>query len=112
MYTSGKLVVRTGSYIKGNDGGEVDAQHGRAGKVVGKCENFLVLSLVFVGEFTALSVIFAAEGIISLEYQDEHYPTYFLSGTLVNFSYSIAIALLTVGSIKFVPDFISSVCGV
>jgi len=105
--TSGILVVHIGSYIKGNEGNTVDQQYGRAGKVVGKCENFLVLTFVFAGEFTALAVIFAAEGVISLEYPDTHYPAYFLSGTLVNFSYSIAVAMLTVAAIRFGQDAIS-----
>lgn len=98
--TSGTLVRRVGSYVKGNEGNGVGDLHGRAGRVTGKCENLLIFPLVLSGSFTALAVIFAAEGLIKLKHEDENYPLYHLSGTMVNFTYSVLISLLVYLVIK------------
>lgn len=63
------------------------------GWLIGRLENVLVLTLVFVGEFTALSIIFAAKSWVRREDTASENTTYYLAGTLVNFTYSIAVGL-------------------
>ena len=71
------------------------------GWLIGRCENVLVLSLVLVGEYTALSVIFAAKSWVRRDDTASGNTTYYLAGTLVNFTYSIVVGLGTVRLLAF-----------
>lgn len=71
------------------------------GWLIGRCENVLVLSLVLVGEYTALSVIFAAKSWVRRDDTASGNTTYYLAGTLVNFTYSIVVGLGAVRLIEF-----------
>lgn len=62
------------------------------GSLVGKCENVLVLTLVLVGAYTALAVLFAAKSIVRREDIDSGDTAYYVAGTLVNFTYSLLFA--------------------
>ena len=73
LTTSGILIIFAISYISTGEEADIDVRYSRAGNIVGKCENILVLIFVFSGEYTALAVIFAAEEIISLEYETKSY---------------------------------------
>ncbi|QLG63973.1 hypothetical protein HUG12_03535 [Halorarum salinum] len=66
------------------------------GRVVGKCENVLVLTLVFVGAYTALGLVFAAKSIVRREDMTSGDTTWYLAGTLVNFTYSIVVGVVAV----------------
>lgn len=66
------------------------------GWLIGRLENVLVLTLVVVGEYTALSIIFAAKSWVRREDTASGNTTYYLAGTLVNFTYSIIVGLGTV----------------
>lgn len=66
------------------------------GWLVGRLENVLVLTLVLTGEFTALSIIFAAKSWVRMEDTASENSTYYLAGTLVNFTYSIAVGVAVV----------------
>lgn len=59
------------------------------GWLIGRLENVIVLTLVLVGEYTALSIIFAAKSWVRYEDTASEDTTYYLAGTLVNFTYSI-----------------------
>lgn len=63
------------------------------GWLIGRLENVLVLTLVLVGEYTALSIIFAAKSWVRMEDTASENSTYYLAGTLVNFTYSIAVGV-------------------
>ena len=58
------------------------------GSIIGKCENFLALTMVLNGEYTGLAIIFTAKSIIRLDAMKKN-PKYYLGGTLVNLCYSI-----------------------
>jgi len=63
------------------------------GVVVGKCENILIVVLVLVGAYTALSVLFAGKAIVRREDMSTN-SLYFLAGTMVNVTYSVVFAFL------------------
>lgn len=63
------------------------------GWLIGRLENVLVLTLVFTGEYTALSIVFAAKSWIRREDTASENTTYYLAGTLTNFTYSIAVGI-------------------
>lgn len=63
------------------------------GFIIGKCENILILTLVLLGAYTVLALIFGAKAIIR---QDEikNNSLYFLAGTMVNVTYSVIVGLI------------------
>lgn len=63
------------------------------GWLIGKLENVLVLALVLQGAYTALSIIFAAKSFIRREDISSGNTTYYLAGTLLNFTYSVAYGI-------------------
>lgn len=65
------------------------------GWLIGRLENVIVLTLVLAGEYTALSIIFAAKSWVRREDTAGGNTTYYLAGTLVNFTYSIVVGLGT-----------------
>lgn len=72
------------------------------GWLIGRLENVLVLSLVIAGEYTALSIIFAAKSWVRRDDTASGNTTYYLAGTLVNFTYSIMIGIGTVRVLELV----------
>ncbi|MCK4347803.1 MAG: hypothetical protein KAW47_04220 [Thermoplasmatales archaeon] len=63
------------------------------GLVVGICENFIILTLVLLNEVIGLTIIFTAKTIVrSKEISKE--PQYYLVGTMLNFSYSLFMAVI------------------
>lgn len=115
------LTRLTGIYVGGNEAGESGGAEengaglveramqlftGRAleddadveedtGWLIGRLENVLVLTLVLVGEYTALSIVFAAKSWVRREDTASENSTYYLAGTLTNFTYSIVAGLAT-----------------
>lgn len=73
---------------------DLDAGQRDTGRIVGKCENVLVLTLVFVGAYTALGLVFAAKSIVRREDMSSGDTTWYLAGTLVNFTYSIVVGVV------------------
>lgn len=63
------------------------------GSIVGKCENFLTVSLIVADAITALALIFTAKSIVRSD-DIKRAPRYYLGGTLVNFSYSVFMGFL------------------
>ena len=63
------------------------------GAIIGKCENFLVITFILADAFTGSALIFTAKSIVRRE-DIEKDPGYYLGGTLVNFSYSVLIGYL------------------
>jgi hypothetical protein len=63
------------------------------GFVVGKCENLLILTFMLLGAYTALALIFAAKTIVRSEDMKKN-SLFFLSGTMINVTYSVIIGLI------------------
>jgi len=63
------------------------------GFIVGKCENLLILTFMFLGQYTALALVFAAKTIARREDMSRN-SLFFLAGTMINVTYSIMIGLV------------------
>lgn len=63
------------------------------GFVVGKCENLLILTFMLLDAYTALALIFAAKTIVRGEDMRKN-SLFFLSGTMINVTYSVIIGLI------------------
>ena len=64
------------------------------GTLIGKCENILTITMILVGAYTALALIFTSKSIIRQE-QIRTDPKYYLGGTLINFTFSVVMGFLT-----------------
>ncbi len=62
--------------------------------VIGKCENLLAVTFVLAGEVMGLALIFTAKSLVRRN-EMEGDPGYYLVGTLVNFTWSVAMGYLT-----------------
>lgn len=60
------------------------------GRIIGKCENVLVVTFVVANAFTALALVFGAKSIVRREDMQNN-SKYYLAGTLVNFTYSLLV---------------------
>jgi hypothetical protein len=60
------------------------------GTIIGKCENFLVITLVLADALTGLALVFTAKSIVRAD-SIKRNPRYYLGGTVVNFTYSVFI---------------------
>lgn len=91
LFTTSGLVVKIGlnlANIERSDDLSVDT-----GTFIGKVENILILFLVLVGAYTALSVVVAGKSVVRQADMDGNDSSYYLVGTLVNFLYSVVLSL-------------------
>jgi hypothetical protein len=65
-----------------------------AGKIIGKCENILILSFILLEAYTALALVVTAKTLIRKD-EIERNEMYFLVGTMTNVSYSVLVGFLT-----------------
>jgi len=63
------------------------------GAIIGKCENFIILTFTLTSAFTALAVVFTAKSIVRRD-DIKRDPKYYLGGTLVNFCYSLLMGFI------------------
>lgn len=63
-----------------------------AGKVIGIMERFLVLSLILVGQYSAVGLIIAAKSI--LRFRDNKKNEYVLVGTMLSFGIATILGIL------------------
>jgi hypothetical protein len=63
------------------------------GTIVGKCENFLILTFMLLNAYTALALIFAAKTVVRKE-DIKTNTLYYLAGTMVNVTYSILFSVI------------------
>ena len=63
------------------------------GRIVGKCENLLIILFVVAGAITGMALIFTAKAFVR---QKEFHsnPRYYLVGTLVNTTYSVTMGFV------------------
>lgn len=85
------LLARAG---KGSDPSEpvIPEDEVNPGRVIGRLEDVLVVSMVAADAFTALALIFAAKGIARVE-GGQHKASYYILGTLANFTWALLVAL-------------------
>lgn len=62
------------------------------GFIIGKCENILIITFMFLDAYTALALIFAAKTIVRREDMSKN-SLFFLAGTMINVTYSIIMGL-------------------
>ncbi len=90
--TSGKLV----NYILSSISTEtmtISKEVRDTGFVVGKCENLLIMTFMFLNAYTALALIFAAKTIVRREDMSKN-SLFYLAGTMINVTYSILAGLM------------------
>lgn len=62
------------------------------GKVVGRCENILIYIFILANEVTGIALVFTAKTLVR-KADIEKNPDFFLIGSMVNFTYSVVVAL-------------------
>lgn len=75
------------------DGTIEEASDIDTGRIIGKCENLIILTFIIAGEITGLALIFAAKNIARTKDIQEN-PSYFLAGTMINFTASMIMGFL------------------
>lgn len=94
LLTSGVVVKGILSGISKEDIAEkIGKEAMDTGFVVGKCENFLILTFMLLDAYTALALIFAAKTIVRREDMSTN-SLFYLAGTMINVTYSIIIGLV------------------
>ena len=73
--------------------GESPTDAAGVGRVIGKCENLIIFTLVCIGSFDGLGMVLAAKSIARMEAIRKN-PSYYLGGTLLNFVWSMLAGLL------------------
>lgn len=92
--TSGKLVNYILSCISTEPMSRTISKEVRdTGFVVGKCENLLIMTFMFLNAYTALALIFAAKTIVRREDMSKN-SLFYLAGTMINVTYSILAGLM------------------
>lgn len=67
-----------------------------AGAAIGVLERILTLTLILIGEYTAIAVVFTAKSITRFEeLKNREFAEYYLIGTLSSLLFSTIIGLLT-----------------
>lgn len=97
--SSSFVVVWGLEYFTGDALGNGDDIDEDTGWLIGKLENVLVLTFVFREAYTALSIVFAAKSFIRREDTSSENTTYYVAGTLLNFTYSVAVGIVTMWAI-------------
>lgn len=98
--TSG-IVVRSILRWSGADAGTIERERD-TGTAIGKIENVLVLTLTLAGAYTALGIVFAAKSIVRRADMDRRDTTYYLTGTLANFTYSLLVGTVLLALLDLV----------
>ncbi len=97
--------TRVVNYVFQYAGVEIDDDQKDTGTAIGKLENILILTLVLLQAYTALGVIFAAKSIVRTDDIDTGDTTYYLTGTIANFTYSIIIGVLLHIALRYLAKF-------
>ncbi len=99
MGTSTWVVNYVLEYANGNyEEADVDT-----GRVTGKLENLLILTLVLLNAYTALGLVFTAKSIIRWRDISSRDTNYYLTGTLANFTYSLLVGVGLLHVEEFIP---------
>lgn len=92
--TSGKVVNYILSIISAKPMSSIISKEVRdTGFVVGKCENLLIMTFMFLEAYTALALVFAAKTMVRREDMSKN-SLFFLAGTMINVTYSIMAGMV------------------
>lgn len=76
------------------------------GMIIGKCENFIIVTFILLNAITGLALIFTAKSLVRSEKMKEK-SEFYLLGTMVNFTFSVLIGILLKMTLKnYFADFI------
>ena len=93
-FITGTLLVRTSILLLAEKKeGNTKKSFVDTGFIVGLCEIFIIITFILINEIPSLALIFSAKTIVRYKGISEN-PRYYLVGTMVNFSYSVFIALI------------------
>lgn len=81
------------NYILDHANGDYEEADVDTGRVTGKLENLLILTLVLLNAYTALGLVFTAKSIIRWRDISSRDTNYYLTGTLANFTYSLLVGV-------------------
>jgi hypothetical protein len=91
VFAGGVLVSRL---LASLDLASVRSASPRTGKVIGYLERFIGLTLVLVGEWSALGLLLAAKSIARFrELEDREFGEYYLIGTLASLGFAMIVGL-------------------
>lgn len=90
---------------------EDDQRNRYVGKIIGRCENVLIYIFMSSGHITGLALIFSAKTLVRKK-QIEDNPDFFLIGSMVNFTYSVIVALVFNFAAEQVCSFYGMACPV
>lgn len=98
LLTSGKVVqwIAGNPHAPASEEAPSEEERGRRrrlGRIIGKCENIIAVTLILAGQETGLALIFAAKSIVRRD-DIKADPDYYLGGTLVNLVWSLLVAFL------------------
>lgn len=96
MLISGIIVEKLVTIIKTSQSNKEEKQkssHNLMGAIIGKCENFIIITFILSNEITALAIIFTAKALVRIE-EIKNEPEYYLAGSIINFSLSVLMAYL------------------
>lgn len=97
LAAGGFLLATSGYAVRGAlrfAGAERPPEDVDTGRAVGKLENVLILTLVLLGAYTALGLVFTAKSIVRWQDMNSENTTYYLTGTVTNFTYSLVAGVL------------------
>lgn len=89
-----RIVLRGRDRIDIDGNGQVDdtdSEAIRIGRIIGKCENVLILLLILFDQGTGLALIFAAKSLVRKDAISKN-AEFYLAGTMVNFTASLVLA--------------------
>jgi len=93
----GLLLATSGVVVRASlrfAGAEILTEEVDTGRAIGKVENILVVTLTLVGAYTALGLVFTAKSIVRWQDTSSENTTYYLTGSMTNFTYSFVYAVV------------------
>jgi len=91
LITSEKVINYILGRINSDYRQKVDPATYRAGNIIGRCENLLIVTFVILQAYTALALVFTAKAIVRREDMAGENSLYFLAGTMINVTYSLLV---------------------
>lgn len=91
------------NYVLDHANGDYEEADVDTGRVTGKLENLLILTLVLLNAYTALGLVFTAKSIIRWRDISSRDTNYYLTGTLANFTYSLLVGVGMLHVEEFIP---------
>ncbi len=97
-----RIILKGQKSVDADGDGKIDGIDDKLikeGRIIGKCENLIILTFVLAGELTGLTLIFAAKSLARRKDIDDN-AGFFLAGTMVNFTTTLLLGYI----LKFTLD--------